>query len=86
MAPSIKPCQSKGVLAAHNVLDAEGGTQNLNDCRHDLSNTPLQFTVVRDRGADGDLGGGDWRNSFGNHLRGIDQQSGRNAFFKAVTS
>jgi len=53
----------------------------LNNRRHDLADAALQFAVVGDRRAERDFGGGDRGDAFTDHLRGVDQEARRDAFF-----
>ncbi len=68
----VKPLLTRGLL------------QWLDDRRHDLSDASLELAVVGYGGADGDFGGGDGGDALGDHLGGVDEEAGRDAFFEAV--
>ena len=82
------PHVSKGLTSNFRVkpLLTRGLLQLLNYRRHDLSDTSLQFAVVGYGGADGDFGGGDGGDALGDHLGGVDEEAGRDAFFEAVAA
>ena len=68
------------------VSDDSQRFHNLDDRRHDLANTSLQFTVIGYRRDDRDLGGVDRRYAFGDHLRRVDQEPRRHSFFQTVAA
>src|SRR5258705_2546414 len=51
-----------------------------------LTNAALQFAVVSNRRAHGNVGGIDRRNAEGNQLGSIDQESSGNAFFQTMAA